>query len=154
MSKTQRLLIKFLAGTLIGIMAGLLLTSAEASEFQVLQLKEVRVQYKRFVDPGRDALLYPEVHKEGLGVAIDTDVMRYLFWKSEVGALTTDAQYRAVWLEMTLGLRITQWLEVQAHHKSEHLLDRDHAFMDRFPVQDSVGFTLYLYRAQPGRSIF
>lgn len=129
-------------------MLGLLMSGCHRAQAGVVDLNEVSLEYKSFLGQGRDLLLYPELHHEGMAINLGIDVLKYGFWDSQIGSLTTDAQFRAVWLDTRLGARVGP-VEAFFFHKSQHLLDRAHSFLPKFPVEDGVGLKIYLYRAKP-----
>lgn len=111
-----------------------------------IQLKEAYVTYDRFLHPGRSALIYPEGMKEGLALDLNNRVLVFGYLEARVHALTTSSQYRSVGLVLRMGVEPVKWLQVGVRHHSQHLLERQHAFMNRFPVEDSLEVRLYLYR--------
>jgi hypothetical protein len=134
---------------LIALLA--LMTESRARDFSLFETREVVLTYKRYVDEGRDPLIYPEDHKESLNLGLKIDVLKYGFWDSQILTQTTDAQYRSIGLDTNLGVRLTPWLDVSFHHMSQHLMDRPHSFMHKYPVEDSVNVNIYLYRNTPSR---
>jgi hypothetical protein len=135
----------------VAIAAILYLTMESAARatdgsFDVIKLRDVSLEYKRFVHPGRDPLFTQQLpHKEELNLHMDTDVLVYGFWNNTVHAMTDDAQYRVVGWKFQFGLHVTPYLDVQYSHFSKHLLDRE-GLPGGFPVEDSVGFHLYIWR--------
>jgi hypothetical protein len=138
----------FLFGTLISRVAH------AADSYHIIDLNELTLDYRNFavLNPNaRNMLIYPEPPKEGINVGMKVDVLTYLYWDSQIEALTTDAQYRAIGLETRLGVRVSHYLEIGYLHHSQHLIDRDHAYMNKYPVEDSIQVKLYLYRAKGER---
>ncbi len=161
---------KFIAEFLI---AGLLFwfgmhcfaTLADADEFHLIQLEEVRVDYMNFLPGGRDPLLsYNGLPNRAPGkeldVHIDSTIANYFYWNNMIHSTTDvytdtrkDDQFRVIGLNMELGVRLTSWLDVYYWHYSQHLLDTTYAY-GGFPVLDAVGIHLYLYRKTTKDSIF
>lgn len=147
----SRTKLKLFLVAIILVLATVLARQPEASEFKLLELQDASVHYRRYKDGGRDAVVYPETPKDGLLVNLDMDVLRYLYWNNTVGSIATENQYRAVWLNSKVGIRLTDLVSVQMNHKSTHVLDREHSYMSGFPVEDSVDLILTL-RAREGKA--
>lgn len=131
----------------IGFWLGALCVSISSHAYQLIKLQEVDLVFRKFV-PGRSALLYPEAPKEALGVSLAIDIADWFYWNPAVYAMTTDAQYRSVGLEFNLGIHLTKWLDVSYFHHSEHLLERTHSFMNKFPVADAIELKFKLYQTK------
>lgn len=113
-----------------------------------IDLKELSIDYKNFAwvnDKARNPLIYPEHPKEGINLNINTDIIDTVYWNSTVEAITTDAQYRSIGLETRLGIRISPTLEVGYYHHSQHLIDRPHYYMDKFPSEDAIEIKIYIF---------
>ena len=126
------------------------LSPAYGDDFKPWELREASIEWKHFVSPGRDPLLYPEIHNDGLNLNVNIDVLKWAYWNNTVGSLATESQYRAIWLHTQLGIRLSSYVDFQFTHQSTHLLDRAQRLLPRYPVEDSVGVILYLVR--PGVS--
>jgi hypothetical protein len=124
----------------------LLLTSPALADWQLLELQEVRVNYERYRDGGRDPLFTDSAPKEALNLHVNTDLFRYFGWDSSVLSKTDQVQFHYVSLAMRLYIRVTDHLEIGVRHQSQHLLDTTYQHQ-RFPVSDSIEINLYLYRA-------
>lgn len=152
-----RLLRQFYIGFILGALGALALAlCAEDVHARnwVLGLDELSIEYKNYElvnDKARNLLIYPEHPKEGINVNINTDILTYLYWDSQIQSLTTGSQYRAIGLETRLGLRLSQYLYVGYWHHSQHLMDRAPATLPRFPSEDAVELKLFLFRAKSGR---
>lgn len=128
---------------------GLLLLATQALAGDDLRLTNLFVDYRNYHllnDKARNVLTYPEPPKEGIDVNIQTRVLSHFFWDSKIMALTTDAQYRSIGLNMRAGVSLTQTLDVFYEHQSLHVIDRPINTMPKFPVEDSIGVRIYLYR--------
>jgi len=128
----------------------LLPSSTLADNWHVIDLHEVRLDYRRFHESGRDPLFVDSTPKEGLDLGISTNILRYFGWDSIVHSKTNAAQYKYVSLETRLYLRVTESLEVGYYHHSQHLLDSAYPHQ-RFPVADALQINLYIYRAKGAR---
>jgi hypothetical protein len=128
-----------------------LLNQAEA--FNLVQLDEVRVEYQNYIFH-RHPLFTEIPGKESLNLGLKVNLLDTMYWDTLVHSTTTSAQYHLVGLEMKFGIRIYEYLEVEYKHHSQHLLDTTYQYM-KFPVEDSIGVNLYLYRRDKHReSIF
>lgn len=137
-----------------------------ASDFRILQLDEVRVDYMSFFSKGRD----PMITNNGLpdrelgkllDMQISTTVLKYGYWRSLVHSYTDavmnsegGSQFRSVGLNMELGIRLFSQLDIFYWHYSQHLLDTTSDKIGGFPVQDAVGIHLYLYSSDRKKSLF
>jgi hypothetical protein len=147
-------LLKLSLGAVIFYMA-FLLAQAEASEFQLLKLQDASIRYRSFKDGARNAFVYPETPKDGLGASLDMDVLHYFYWNNTVDSIATNDQFRAVWLNSRLGVRLSETFSIQFNHQSSHILDASHSFMSRFPVEDSIDLIITLRkRAEPAPVLF
>jgi hypothetical protein len=142
---------------IIGLLLGLIVYPrlSSGSEFKLIELSELSINYHNYVHPGRSLILNPEPMKEALNVFIKTDLFKYGFMDTKIMSLTTPSQYRTIALDLTLGIRIGTHFEVFYNHMSQHLLDRPHSTYDWFPVNDSIGINIFLYRRdKPSNTIF
>lgn len=144
----------------VGVWAGLLLavllsTCARAG---LLDLRDMGIDYKNYavVNPkARNSLIYPEAPKEGVNLLLNMDVLTFGYWDNTVETLTTDGQYRSIGLLTRLGVRVTRDVHVGYEHHSQHLIDRHHSYMHKFPVEDAVTLRIYLFqRRYPAESVF
>lgn len=150
--------------TLIRIVSGIVILQAvlglwlsEANAWELISLRDLSINYRHYglVNPnGRDSLLYPEPPKEGVDVLINTSLLDVFYWDSEIESLTTDGQYRSIGLETRLGVNLTSYWTLGFYHHSQHLLDRHHSFMDKFPVADALETRIYLYRGREQGSLW
>lgn len=147
----KRIFIYFSSGMILTAILLLMMSDAEATDWHLIDLKELNVNYKRFVSDGRDPLIYPYVHKEAINLDVNMDLFNVFYWDNRILSVTDDAQYRGVGLNVKLGLRITQSLSLQYEHLSQHVLDDKVQRMDKFPVEDSIGLVLKIYQAPGAR---
>ena len=54
---------------------------------------------------------------------------------------------------MKLGIRLGRGLDIEYEHHSQHLLDSTYPYQ-RFPVEDSIGVKLHLFRNSSHDTIF
>lgn len=122
---------------------------AKAQENIFIQTDELSVQYKRFHESARHPLFVDSIPKEGIDLVMNTDLLfQTMFWDNRVHTMTNDAQFKLVGWEFKLGTRITHFLTAEYQHHSQHLLDSVYPNM-KFPVEDSLGFTLTIYSERP-----
>ncbi len=158
---------KCLTGFIIGFMfvCMFLVAFCHASEFKLIDLDEVKISYTSFFPGGRDPLIsyngLPDRSPDKqLDLHIDSTIANYLYWNSTVHSLTDQYastgksdQFRVIGLHMTVGLRLTNFLDVYYDHFSQHMLDTNYVY-GGFPVTDGIGFNLYLYRKSGKGSVF
>lgn len=120
--------------------------SFDSYAWRLFELEETSIGYNKFVNDGRDPVLYPEIHKEMIDTHINARFMKYVIWQNNVWGMTTDSQFRAIGYEFRVGVRLSPFVDISYHHHSQHLLDRPSATMNGFPVYDSVEVRIYLYR--------
>ncbi len=134
--------------------AATLARMAEAGEWKVLELDAVNVNYKQFTPGGRDPLISSNglegryLDKE-LNLTVNSNLFKYGYWNNMVHSMTDQdldgrGQFRLVGWNMKLGVHLGPYLDVQYEHFSKHILDAPYA--PGFPVQDSVGIVIHLYR--------
>lgn len=121
------------------------------------------INYKQFTPGGTSYLITNNglsghaLDKE-LSLHMDSTFLSYFYWNNVVHAGTDKSphgggQFRTVGWKFQLGARITQWLDFQYEHHSQHILD--HQGPLPFPREDSFGINVYLYRPKNSReSIF
>lgn len=119
-----------------------------------IQLDQVYLNYKSFMPGSTNYLItnngLPDrsMDKE-VSVHLDTTLLSYAYWNNIIhtgtDASPTEAgQFRTVGWQFDLGLRVADWLDVQYEHHSQHILDWQGPM--HFPVEDSIGVNIYLYR--------
>lgn len=159
--------VKCITGFLLGllIVSGFFAAACNAREFSLIELEEVKITYMSFFPGGRDPLIsyngLPDRSPgKQLDLRIDTTVANYFYWTNTVHSLTDqyastghEGQFRVVGLNMILGLRVASFLDIYYYHFSKHLLDAVYA-PGGFPVVDSIGFNLYLFRKDKKDSLF
>lgn len=142
-------IITYILTILIMVLAcALAVQDADASDFHLLQLDELSVDYRNFAvlnDKARNLLTYPESPKEGVNLNLNSSIAKVVYWNSTIEAMTTGAQYKSIGLLMGLGVRISPYVEVGYLHHSQHVLDGRHPYM-KYPVEDSLTLKLYFYR--------
>lgn len=140
----------------ITIMATVLSLRAQADEFKPIEMQDVYVNYKQFFQGGRDPLITNNgldgrlLDKE-LNLHFDMDVLKYGYWHNMVHSMTDQderghGQFRVVGWNFQAGVHLGSYLDVQYEHYSQHLLDASLPYA--FPVQDSIGIVLHLYRGR------
>lgn len=126
------------------VLALVLIGLHSASADTIFDLDEVSIKYRRFHPSARHPLFYASTPKEGLDLRVNTTILNYVYWNNTVHSYTNSAQYYLVGWELQFGVRLTQWADFFYEHHSQHLLDHTYPH-SKFPVEDSWGFTLYLY---------
>jgi len=135
-----------------------LLFSVPVQAFEIVQLKDVEVEYRKYRHGGYNPLIngYGLQDKEAdtyLGISLDTDFFHYFYFNNLVHG-TSDrpmsyngyGQFRTIGWEYHIGLRVTEFLKVEYRHHSQHILD--HYGNQPFPVDNSFGFKLTLYESK------
>ena len=138
------------------LLVSILLYMEKTYAGDVLDLKELSIEYKNYSvlsDYQRVALIYPDAPKDGLDVNINSTLLRYFGWDSKVHSVTDDGQYRGIGLQMAGYLNLTQEFSFGWQHHSQHVLDREHAFM-RFPAEDLLFVKIYLYAPRFREALF
>jgi hypothetical protein len=130
-------------------------TTARTSDFHLLELKELYVNYFRFYEGGQ----YPLITNNGLpnkemdrqlDLHIKTDILHYFYWDSRIHSMTdrdmdtNKGQFRLVGLETRFGIRLSSTIEFGYYHFSQHTLDHQTPY--HYPVQDALELKIYLYR--------
>lgn len=139
----RRPLTHFLLFYLAFLLGMLIYCGAEAREPALLKLDELSLNYRRYHPSARHPLFHDSTPKEGIDLTMNTDLAWVFFWDNKVQSMTNAGQYYMVGWNFRLGLRVFPSLTVQYEHLSQHLLD-DRYPHAKFPVQDSIGFTLYI----------
>jgi hypothetical protein len=118
---------------------------ATAGANDVVELKEVSVDYSRFIY-ARLPLFYASTPKENIDFKINTAILKYGFADLTLHSQTDEHQFHVAGLRARLGVRVSK-LEVYYKHESTHILDQGYPY-SRYPVEDSVGVKFYLYRGK------
>ena len=146
-----RLIVRFVSVYILLLCSFLLYLSngAAAGESWFIQPDELSVQYKSYHPSARNPLFTDSTPKEGINLVMNTDMLfGTAFWDNTIHTTTDDSQYRHIGWQFKLGTRIFSFLTVEYQHHSQHLLDTSYPHM-KFPVEDSLGFTLTIYGARP-----
>ncbi len=162
MSKHIKALIITAASIIALALSLILVDEVEAGEFHLLELDELKVQYKDFFDGGADPLVTQNgLPDKGLGkelnLVMDSTLLDYLFFNNVIHSMTDQnttggGQFRTVAWSFQFGARVTSFLNVSYAHRSEHLLD--HIWpMGHFPVQDSIMFEFIFYSKSKKQTI-
>lgn len=125
------------------VAALILLSSLNTYAFDLIETDEVSVQYKSFKSGSRDPLFWDSHPNQELTLKVNTTFLKYFFWNNEVHGATDENQFHTVGWHYQVGLRPFSWLDVQMEHHSQHILDNAYPY-GGFPVQDSLGVTIYL----------
>jgi hypothetical protein len=123
---------------------------------EIITLDKLNIEYLRYSPEGVDPFLtYDGLPNKALGYGLnlkmETTILSYLYWNSTVLSETDEdlatgwGQYRTIGLEMQVGIRLTQWLDVGYYHLSRHLMDTPQPNGQAFQRMDALQFTLKLY---------
>jgi hypothetical protein len=145
---SRRLLIQLLWSVILILSFTLMCLPEAKAEWHLIELDEVSINYKNFMDGGRNPYFYDSVPKEEVNYQINTTVAKHFYWNTKLHSMTNDAQYYMAGLNLKLGFSLTDWLDVQYEHFSRHVLDHTYPHQ-KFGVEDSVGIVLFLYRKAP-----
>lgn len=133
----------------------LLNTEAYGYDFNVLDLNEVTIDYNRFKDGGRDYFVYPDPPKEKIDLNFNLAAINgYLYWNNGIEAYTTSDQYRSVGLELSIGVHVTESLDIGFYHHSAHTLDEPNTLIPSYLEEDALNIKVYLYKGKNKNSIF
>lgn len=136
---------------LFGILFGFILSFiCSLGHCDIVTLDSLYVDYKDYAilnDKNRDLLVYPEPAKEGVNLGLDTSILGVGYFNSQIEGTTTSAQYRGVGLQLQIGIRLSDYLDVGYYHHSQHTLDRPSGDIPRFAVEDAIELKIYIYRA-------
>lgn len=127
------------------ILALLLLLPLKAYAWHLIELDEVSSEYRHYLRPNYNAY-FPQEEKDGLNLRLDSTVAKYFIWNSEVHGTSDDAAYRQIGLQMSVGVRVSRYLDLTLNHHSQHLLDEGDAWGRHFPCENWVGVKIYFYR--------
>lgn len=166
MLKIIKALVAFIILTLLFVFSlGEFIKSVHAGEFNLVELDEVKLQYKDFFPGGSDPLItqngLPDrtLGKE-VNFILNTNVLDYGFFNNTVNSKTDEiinsggrGQFRSVAWSFQLGIRLATFLNVSYAHKSEHLLDHVYS-QGRFPVNDSIMFEMIFFSKQKQQTLF
>lgn len=142
----------------------LLSSPIQASEFRLIDLDEVLIDYVNFFPKSYNPLINNnglsnrELGKE-FDLTISTTLIQYGYMRGLIHSLSDsfidthkDGQFREVGLNLELGIRIAPFLDIYYWHYSQHVLDIQTPW--HFPVEDGIGIHLYLYSKDRKESIF
>lgn len=62
------------------------------------------------------------------------------FWRNNVVGKTREGQFRDVYWQYRYGFQLTNWLDLEAQHKSQHALDE---YRRDFDVMDTYGIRIH-----------
>lgn len=140
----------------------LLLISGQAQAWDVVELQNVSIEYKKYLPGARFPLitsngLSPRQLSDGLSIRVDTNFFKYLYWNNFVHS-TTDStnggagQFRALGYEFSFGFRPFSVIEIEYYHHSQHLLDAVGKYS--YPLEDAVQLKLILFKEGQKNGLF
>ena len=133
-----------------------LLLAGELPDQKVLELEEASITLNQFLPGGS----YPLITENGLSnraldkelnLNLNMSVFKYGFWDNRIHSMTDSGtngdrgQFRLIGWNFKLGVHLGKRFDIYYEHFSQHLLDAQFKW-GRFPVQDSIGIKLILYR--------
>lgn len=142
-----------LLGALLAVVLFSTLLAMEKAEASVamdgLSLYEASFDYRRYFSPNRDPLFVNSEKKDGIAMNLKVDFLTAFCWDTTMHGESDSAQYHLVGLKTKLCFRPIPSIDLNYMHHSQHILDGSYPYQ-KFPVEDSVGITLYL-AGGPGR---
>ncbi len=147
---------------LISLISASLILDGIAHGAETWGLDQAYINYKQYTPGGTSYLItdngLPDraMDKE-VALHLDTTFWSYCYWNNTVHAATDkgldgSGQFRVVGWNFQLGARVASWLDFQYEHHSQHILDWQGPM--HFPVEDSIGVNIYLYRTKSRESMF
>jgi hypothetical protein len=121
----------------------LLNRTGRAADWHLLELDQLTADYQHYPFFNANPY-YPAPKNDELALSQRSVVGGVFLFDTTVHGWSDSAQYRLIGLELKLGLQITDHLDLYYRHHSQHLLDVPDT--QHFPVEDSVGITLYFVR--------
>lgn len=130
----------------------------------VFQLDDLSIHYTTFFQGSQDPLLMQsnlpdrQLDKQ-LDLHLDTSIFQNVYWKNTIHSFTDNTigtnsgQFRAVGLNLKIGVKLFDWLDVGYTHFSEHLLDATYQY-GSFPRQDGAEVIIYLINNKRRDSLF
>jgi hypothetical protein len=100
-----------------------------------------------------------------VAIELDLRVLEAGYWKNNIHTEGLEAQVKTVGWHWEMGLHLTPKLDAFYEHHSRHVMEgaqpqyydpnRDQAFKQKFPVEDSYGIRLHFYiNPKPSSSVF
>lgn len=113
--------------------------------------RETMITAEKFT-PGGRAQILPNQDEPGSRMTLEsnTDLFKYSYWDNRIWGMTNESKFAAVGWEYNLGVRLSSQINVFYRHHSQHMLDEKFGPNKGFPVEDSLGVTIYLYRRDCG----
>jgi hypothetical protein len=145
---------------LVVLAIGTLLHGCSAyAAVEPFKMQRTYINYKDILKNGHNPLMTGgSVATKEINLHLDTDVFKYFYYNNMIWSLWDQHQVRWIGWNFKIGARVLPFLDLQYEHFSKHILDKEYPFRwpegQRFPVEDSIGFNLYLYRADKTASIF
>ena len=124
----------------------------EKKEFHLIELNELKLGYKDYIY-ARDPMFYFSNPKEQINITTNSSIGRFFFLDTLVHGTSDAAQYRRIGLQLQFGLKVIQCLDISYIHHSQHMLESVYPYQ-KYPVEDSVGVTIYLYRKEKRDTVF
>ena len=130
--------------------------TSQARTFKLFEVNEINLEHKIFLPGSR----YPLITNNGLGnnlekelnLNLNIDVLKYGYFNNHIHSMTDISpganygQFRLIGWNFHIGIRLTNFLNIEYEHFSQHLLDAQ--FPYDFPLQNSVNIKLFLYKKE------
>lgn len=146
----------------VTLMAVLIYNMGEANAFEILQVDEVTVVYRKFVDGSSEPLITQNPTQPGramneeVDLTVNSSILKYLYWNSTIHSMTDKSavdgsgQFRMVGLEWGLGIDLQRvWraipVSIGRYHYSQHILDGEWG-LGHTPLENAWELRLKLYK--------
>lgn len=129
------------------------------SNIKLLDVDEFYIDYEQFRNR-RDPYLYEynDRWRDRTNVKFNINILGALYFDSRIHMETLDTGvYKSGGWEWYVGARVTSWLDVYAHHHSQHVFEKNVVTVDgknTFPVEDSYGIRVKLIDLGTRKSLF
>lgn len=139
-------------------MIWLLLLLTQSVKADMIDLREVSIDYRNYFPGGRDPLITSNGLPnrgigKGLDVNINSDILDWVYWNNRINSKTDydtvghGGQFRLVGWETAFGVHLSSYVDIGYYHHSQHILDAAYKY-DNYPVEDAIQIKLYLYRSK------
>lgn len=139
--------------TAIALLFGFCVAASKADE--IIELDSISIEYQMFKHKGIDPMItYDGLNRKidtGLNLNLNTTVLSYFYWNSSIISMKDYdpvydyGQFRTIGLQMRLGIRLTDWIDIGYYHLSRHLMDTPQPTGQSFQQMDAIEFKLKLY---------
>jgi hypothetical protein len=158
-------LVSILFALLLGVSSILIgLVSMSFAHADVFELKKVGIEWHHFQPGSRDVFITQNPNLPGkelgqeLNLTMNMDIADWFFFNNNVYSRTDRgindgySQYRYISWEYRVGVHLTEGLDLQFKHRSQHLLDV--SYPSPYPVEDGIGINWVIYEKKGKYSVF